>query len=31
MKKLIVAALLVVGLTTYAQEKEGRREKEILY
>ena len=25
MKKLIVAALLVVGLTTYAQEKEGRR------
>ena len=24
MKKLIVAALLVVGLTTYAQEKEGR-------
>ena len=25
MKKVIVAALLVVGLTTYAQEKEGRR------
>ena len=25
MKKLFVAALLVVGLTTYAQEKEGRR------
>lgn len=25
MKKLIVAALLVVGMTTYAQEKEGRR------
>jgi Spy/CpxP family protein refolding chaperone len=25
MKKLIVAALLVVGLTTYAQEKEGRK------
>ena len=25
MKKLIVAALLVVGLTTYAQKKEGRR------
>jgi len=25
MKKLIVAALLVVGLTTYAQEKEGKR------
>jgi len=25
MKKLIVVALLVVGLTTYAQEKEGRR------
>ena len=25
MKKLIVAALLVDGLTTYAQEKEGRR------
>jgi hypothetical protein len=25
MEKLIVAALLVVGLTTYAQEKEGRR------
>jgi len=25
MKKLIVAALLVLGLTTYAQEKEGRR------
>ena len=25
MKKLILAALLVVGLTTYAQEKEGRK------
>ena len=25
MKKSIVAALLVVGLTTYAQEKEGRK------
>ena len=25
MKKLIVAALLVVGMTTFAQEKEGRR------
>jgi protein CpxP len=25
MKKVIVAALLVVGLTTYAQEKEGRK------
>ena len=27
MKKVFLAVLLVVGLTTFAQEKEGRKEK----